>query len=73
MAFFDVRVPDLPMTVVQADANDLEPVTVDGFRIDVAESYDVMCNRMRTPLTRSLRSGRIAAAMRAARWLQLWV
>src|SRR5262249_8757779 len=33
MSIFDVRVPDLPMTVVQADGNDVEPVTVDEFRI----------------------------------------
>jgi CopA family copper-resistance protein len=33
MTFFDVRVPGLPMIVVQADDNDLEPVTVDEFRI----------------------------------------
>jgi glutamyl-tRNA synthetase len=32
MTFFDVRIPDLPMTVVQSDGNDVEPVTVDEFR-----------------------------------------
>jgi FtsP/CotA-like multicopper oxidase with cupredoxin domain len=42
MTFFDVRVPGLPMTVVQADGNDIEPVTVDEFRIGVAETYDVV-------------------------------
>lgn len=42
MTFFDVRVPDLQMTVVQADGNDVEPVTVDEFRIGVAETYDVI-------------------------------
>ena len=41
MTFFDVRVPGLQMTVVQADGNDVEPVTVDEFRIGVAETYDV--------------------------------
>ena len=30
------------MTVVQADGNDVEPVTVDEFRISVAETYDVI-------------------------------
>jgi FtsP/CotA-like multicopper oxidase with cupredoxin domain len=39
---FDVRVPGLQMTVVQADGNDVEPVTVDEFRINVAETYDVI-------------------------------
>ena len=42
MSIFDVRIPDLPMTVVQADGNDVEPVTVDEFRIGVAETYDVI-------------------------------
>jgi FtsP/CotA-like multicopper oxidase with cupredoxin domain len=30
------------MTVVQTDGNDVEPVTVDEFRISVAETYDVI-------------------------------
>jgi FtsP/CotA-like multicopper oxidase with cupredoxin domain len=42
MSIFDVRVPGLPMTVVQTDGNDVEPVTVDEFRISVAETYDVI-------------------------------
>jgi CopA family copper-resistance protein len=42
MTFFDVRVAGLQMTVVQADGNDVEPVTVDEFRIGVAETYDVI-------------------------------
>jgi CopA family copper-resistance protein len=42
MSIFDVRIPDLPMTVVQADGNDVEPVIVDEFRISVAETYDVI-------------------------------
>jgi CopA family copper-resistance protein len=42
MTIFDVRVPGLQMTVVQADGNDVEPVTVDEFRIGVAETYDVI-------------------------------
>ncbi len=42
MSIFDVRIPDLQMTVVQADGNDVEPVTVDEFRISVAETYDVI-------------------------------
>jgi CopA family copper-resistance protein len=42
MTAFDVRVPGLPITVVQADGNDVEPVTVDEFRINVAETYDVI-------------------------------
>lgn len=39
---FDVRIPDLKMTVVAADGIDIEPVTIDDFRIGVAEIYDVI-------------------------------
>ena len=42
MTFFDVRIPGLKMTVVQADGQDIEPVTVDEIRIGVAETYDVI-------------------------------
>ena len=42
MTFFDVRIPGLPMTVVQADGNDVEPVVVDEFRMGIAEIYDVV-------------------------------
>jgi CopA family copper-resistance protein len=42
MSIFDVRIDGLQMTVVQADGNDLAPVTVDEFRISVAETYDVI-------------------------------
>jgi len=42
MSFFDVRIPGLRMTVVAADGQNIEPVTVDEFRIGVAEIYDVI-------------------------------
>jgi CopA family copper-resistance protein len=42
MSIFDVRIDGLPMTVVQSDGNDIAPVTVDQFRITVAETYDVI-------------------------------
>ncbi len=42
MTFFDVRIPGLKMTVVQADGQDVDPVTVDEIRIGVAETYDVI-------------------------------
>lgn len=42
MTFFDVRIPGLKMTVVQADGNNVRPVPVDEFRIAVAETYDVI-------------------------------
>jgi CopA family copper-resistance protein len=42
MTFFDVRIPGLKMTVVQADGQNVDPVTVDEIRIGVAETYDVI-------------------------------
>jgi CopA family copper-resistance protein len=42
MSIFDVRIPGVEMTVVQADGNDVVPVAVDQFRISVAETYDVI-------------------------------
>jgi FtsP/CotA-like multicopper oxidase with cupredoxin domain len=42
MSFFDVRIPGLKMTVVASDGQLVEPVTVDEFRIGVAETYDVI-------------------------------
>src|SRR4030066_1624585 len=42
MTFFDVRIPGLKMTVVQAAGQNVEPVTVDEIRIGVAETYDVI-------------------------------
>ena len=42
MTYFDVRIPGLKLTVVSADGQDVEPVTVDEFRIGVGETYDVL-------------------------------
>ncbi len=42
MTFFDVRIPGLKMTVVAADGQNIHPVSVDEFRIGVAETYDVI-------------------------------
>ena len=42
MTYFDVRLPGLKMTVVQADGNNVQPVTVDELRIGVAETYDLI-------------------------------
>jgi FtsP/CotA-like multicopper oxidase with cupredoxin domain len=39
---FNVRIPDLPMTVVQADGQNVRPATVDEFQIGVAETFDVI-------------------------------
>ncbi|WP_036553291.1 copper resistance system multicopper oxidase [Nisaea denitrificans] len=42
MTYFDIRIPGLKMTVVQADGNNVLPVPVDEFRIAVAETYDIL-------------------------------
>jgi len=42
MTTFDVRVPGLALTIVQADGADVEPVEIEEFRIGVAETYDVI-------------------------------
>ncbi|WP_343598813.1 copper resistance system multicopper oxidase [Pseudomonas sp.] len=42
MTYFDVRIPGLKMTVVAADGQHVKPVTVDEFRIAVAETFDVI-------------------------------
>jgi CopA family copper-resistance protein len=42
MTHFDVRIPGLKMTVVAADGRNVHPVTVDEFRIAVAETFDVL-------------------------------
>ncbi|XAP78919.1 copper resistance system multicopper oxidase [Citromicrobium bathyomarinum] len=40
--YFNIRIPGLPMTVVQADGQNVEPVEVDEFQIGIAETYDVI-------------------------------
>jgi FtsP/CotA-like multicopper oxidase with cupredoxin domain len=42
MTFFDLRIPGLPMTVIAADGQEVEKVTVDEFRISGAETVDVI-------------------------------
>ena len=42
MTYFDVRIPGLKMTVVAADGQYVKPVSIDEFRIAVAETYDVI-------------------------------
>ncbi|MEX5342206.1 copper resistance system multicopper oxidase [Pseudomonas sp. I2] len=42
MTYFDVRIPGLKMTVVAADGQHVNPVSVDELRIAVAETYDVI-------------------------------
>ncbi|MDJ0277604.1 copper resistance system multicopper oxidase [Sphingomonas sp. 2R-10] len=49
MTTFNVRIPGLPLTIVQADGLNVAPVTVDEFQIGVAETYDAIV----TPLDRA--------------------
>ncbi|NOS81599.1 MAG: copper resistance system multicopper oxidase [Nitrospira sp.] len=42
MTLYDVRIPGLTMTVVQADGQNVQPVMVDELRMGVAETYDVI-------------------------------
>ncbi|MFC3076749.1 copper resistance system multicopper oxidase [Phenylobacterium terrae] len=42
MTIFNVRIPGLPMTVVQADGQDVVPIEVDELQISNAETYDVI-------------------------------
>lgn len=42
LTYFDVRIPGLAMTVVAADGMPVKPVTVEEFRIAVAETFDVI-------------------------------
>lgn len=42
MTNFNLRIPGLAMTVVQADGVNVKPVEVDEFQIAIAETYDVV-------------------------------
>lgn len=42
MSIYDLRIPGLKLTIVAADGQNIEPITVDEFRFGVAETYDVI-------------------------------
>lgn len=42
MTLFDVRIPGLRMTLVQADGQNVQPVVIEEFRIGPGETYDVI-------------------------------
>ena len=42
MTFFNVRIPGVAMTVIEADGQPVEPVEIDEFQIGTAETYDVI-------------------------------
>jgi CopA family copper-resistance protein len=51
MSFFDVRIPDLKLTVIAADGQDVEPVTVEELRLGAAEVIDVLVSPDDRPYT----------------------
>ena len=68
MTFFDVRIPGLQMTVVQADGQNVEPVTVDEIRMGVAETYDVLVTPTEEAYTIFAQSMDRTGYARAAHW-----
>jgi len=50
-SFFDVRIPDLPMTIVQSSGVYVQPVETDEFRIAIAETYDFIVEPQNRPYT----------------------
>ena len=60
MTNFNVRLPDLPMTVVAADGQNVVPVDTDEFQIAIAETYDVI---VKMPLVQGKAYGLIAEAI----------
>ncbi|HZV11446.1 MAG TPA: copper resistance system multicopper oxidase, partial [Novosphingobium sp.] len=42
MTFFNLRIPDLPLEVVAADGQAVQPVVVDEFQFGSGETYDVI-------------------------------
>ncbi len=49
--YFDVRIPDLPMTVVQTNGQYVQPVETDELRIAIAETYDFIVEPGDRPYT----------------------
>ena len=60
MTNFNVRLPGLPMTVVAADGQHVEPVETDEFQISIAETYDVI---VKMPIEQDKAYGLIAEAI----------
>nr|WP_221800688.1 copper resistance system multicopper oxidase [Oceanobacter mangrovi] len=49
--FYDVRIPGLKLTVVQADGQNVEPVTVDEFRFGPGQTCDLIVQPADEPYT----------------------
>ncbi len=45
-SYFDVRIPGLEMTLVQVSGQHVQPVTFDEFRIEIAQTFDVIVQPM---------------------------
>lgn len=68
MTIFNLRLPDLPMTIVQADGLPVQPLEVDELQIGVAETYDVIVQPEKAAayalLAESIdRSGQVAVSL----------
>jgi CopA family copper-resistance protein len=68
MTYFNVRIPGLPMTVIQADGQFVQPVETDEFQMAVAETLDVIVqpreNRAYTVFAESMdRSGYVRGTL----------
>ncbi|HEY5646775.1 MAG TPA: copper resistance system multicopper oxidase, partial [Pseudomonadales bacterium] len=51
MTIFNVRIPDLPVTIVQADGLNVQPIETDEFQIGVAETFDAIVRPADRPYT----------------------
>lgn len=49
--YFDVRIPGLPLQVIQADGMPIAPVETDEFRLAIAETLDVLVEPTRAAYT----------------------
>ena len=70
MTTFNVRIPGLKLTVVQADGQNVRPVSVAEFQIAVAETYDVIvepADRAYTLVAESVDRSGLACATLAPR------
>ena len=48
-SYFDVRIPELPMSVVQVSGQNVEPVETDEIRVAIAETYSVIIEPQNRP------------------------
>ncbi|MCM5705147.1 copper resistance system multicopper oxidase [Larsenimonas salina] len=51
MTYFNIRIPGLAMTVIEADGQPVSPVETDEFQIAVAETFDVLITPDARPYT----------------------